>query len=224
MTCWANHKMVLRLVVMAGAALALLMTLGCNSGPTSKNGGGIASAASNAGTHIDVMCIGDRINNPPEPFHYSYRYTDASGSTAEEAAITPQAMDIAIEDQAGSHKYHGERSDEASWNNAVLDLASLKITAMSARLDSLNDSSAITRQGSEAMNGYNTTKYGIDTNSANSSDKTKFETLFGKGSFEKGTVWVPADGCAVKLVLDEGMVQPNGTVNKDHFELARIRK
>ncbi len=33
-----------------------------------------------------------------------------------------------------------------------------------------------------------------------------------------------ADGCAVKLALDEGIWQENGGVNKAHYEMARIKK
>ena len=67
-------------------ALALLIAPACKSGSSSRNGreggvGGVA-ASDGAGTHIDVMCMGDRIDNPPGPFHYSYKYTDWSGSVA----------------------------------------------------------------------------------------------------------------------------------------------
>jgi hypothetical protein len=51
-----------------------------------------------------------------------------------------------------------------------------------------------------------------------------FATLFGPGSYEKGTVWMGQDGCVVKLVLDEGIWQTNGAIEKRHFELARSRK
>jgi hypothetical protein len=206
-------------------ALALLVTSACNSGPSSRQGReGGATASDPAGSHIDVMCIGDRINNPPGPFHYSYKYADASRSLDNEADITPDKMDITIQDKSGLHSYHGVHSDEASWNAAVLDLSNLSITEMSARLNSLNDSSAITNQGAEAVNGYNTAKYVIDTTSASPSDKQKFETLFGKRSFEKGTVWVPSDGCAVKLILEEEIFQMDGSVHKAHYEIAMIKK
>src|SRR5579864_8159605 len=152
------------------AALALLAACGCSSKAKSNDAKAGSAAdekseatASDAGTHVDVMCIGDRINNPPEAFHYSFKYTDASAAVGEEADITPQAMDITTKDRSGSHSYHGVRSDETSWGQAVLDLSSLKVTAMSSRLDLLNDSSAITRQGSEAINGYQTVRYAIDT-------------------------------------------------------------
>ena len=54
-----------------------------------------------------------------------------------EAEITPQTMDVTIQDKYGSHKYRGVRSDEASWNSAVLNLSGSGFTAMSARIDSI---------------------------------------------------------------------------------------
>jgi hypothetical protein len=205
-------------------ALALLIAPACKSGSSSRNGreGGV-SASDGTGTHIDVMCMGDRIENPAGPFHYSYKYTDWSGSADKEADITPQKMDITIQDKSGSHSYHGVHSDEASWNSAILDLSALNITGMSARLGSL-DGSTVISQGAESVNGYSTTKYAIDTTSANLTDKQSFETLFGKDSFEKGTVWIPAEGCAVKLVLDEGLQQTDGSVKKAHYEIAMIKE
>jgi len=200
--------------------LALVVTSACNSSSVSKSA---AAAADGPGSHIDVLCVGDRINNPPESFHYSYKYSDMSGSAQKDADITPQVMDITIKDKSGSHSFHGVHSNEASWNSAVVDLSNLNMTAMSSRLDSLNGSSAIVRQSSEPMNGYDTTKYSIDTANASSSDKKKFEFLFGTGSFEKGTAWVPGDGCAVKLVLDEA-VKINGSLKNAHYEIQRIKK
>jgi len=205
---------------------ALITASGCNSSPASSGSrdAGATAASNKDGTHIDVMCIGDRINSPAESFHYSYVYTDASGSVDKEADITAQAIDVTVKDKSGSHSFRGARSDETSWDRAVLDLSGLNITAMSSRLNSLNGTSAIVNQGAEAVNNYNATKYSIDTVSASSSDKRKFEVLFGKGSFEKGEIWMAADGCAVKLALDEGIWQENEDVNKTHYEMDRIKK
>ena len=221
LTLTANNKIFLRRFLAAVAALSLVAASGCSSNAKS---GTDARDADSAGGHIDVLCIGDRINNPQESFHYSYKYADTSGWLDDEADVTPQAMDITAKDKSSSHSYHGVRSNEESWNGAVLYLAHLNITGMSARLDSLNGTSSIVSRGTESMNGYSTTKYSIDTASANSSDKNTFETLFGKGSFEKGTVWMGQDGCAVKLVLDEAIAQTNGSLNKSHYEMARIKK
>ena len=124
---------------------------------------------------------------------------------------------------AGSHTFHGVRSDEGSWSSAVVDLSHLNIAAMSARLNALNDSSAIVQQGRESINGYDTGKYSIDTARANSSDRQNFETLFGKGASEKGTAWMAPDGCIAKFTLDETIVQGDA-LNKAHYEMARIKK
>jgi len=202
-------------------AIGLLTACACNSDSGAK-------ASNDPGASIDlssaVMCIGDRISNPAEAFHYSYKYLDATGTVRnDEADITTQTADISVQDKSGTHKYHGIRSDEGSWNRAVLDLAHLGFTAMTGRLVPLQATSAIAQQGSESINGYSTTKYAIDTDNAGSADKKKIQTLLGNGSFEKGTAWVAADGCAAKLVLDEG-VSRDGSINKDHFELARVKK
>lgn len=211
-------------LLLPAICLVLIAICACTSKSESRTErAGTTAASDGAGSHIDVMCVGERINNPPESFHYSYKYSDASGSTNKEADITPQNMDITIKDQSGSHSYHGVRSDEVSWNSAVLDLSSLGLTGMMSRLDALNETSAISRQSTESMNGYDTTRYAIDTTKANAKDQQKFEFLFGNGGFEKGTVWVPSDGCAVKLVLDERVLL-GGNLKDAHYELARVRK
>ncbi len=184
---------------------------------------GAVTTSGNTNPHVDVMCVGDRINNPPESFHFSYKYSDAASSSNKEADITPQAMDITIKDQSGSHSFHGVRSDEGSWSRAIVDLSSLNMTGMMSRLDSLNDTSAISQQATETVNGYDTTRYAIDTTKANTADQKKLDFLFGQGSFEKGTVWASSDGCAVKLVLDERVLL-GGNLKDAHYELARIRK
>ncbi len=219
----ARDRLARRLLFPA-ICFVLVAVSACTSKSESRTGEQRATAASDsAGSHIDLMCIGERIDNPPEAFHYSYKYNDASTSVSKEAEITPQAMEIAIKDQSGSHSFHGVRSDEVSWNSAVLDLSGLGLTAMMSRFDTLNGTSAISRQANESMNGYDTTRYAINSTTAGDWDQRKFAALFGAGAFEKGTVWVPADGCAVKLVLDERMLF--GSNLKDaHYELARIRK
>ena len=206
-------------------ALLLIALLGCNSSSSSKASASTDSDTSSgdSGTQLDVMCIGDRINNPPEPFHYSYKYSDASMSVVQDADITPQAMDITVTDGFGTHKYHGVRSDEENWGSAVLSLSSLNNAAMAARLSSLNGTSSLSSKGPENINGYSTTKYAIDTTSANAKDKNTYHALFGN-SYAQGTLWAPADGCAVKLVLDEGLQQQDGSIKKVHYEMARIKK
>ena len=76
--------------------VALIFASACNSSPASSRTreAGATGASNDTGTHIDVMRIGDRINNPPEAFHYSYAYTDESSSVDKEADVTAQAVDI----------------------------------------------------------------------------------------------------------------------------------
>jgi hypothetical protein len=217
-----EHKEALRRCYLSVfVAMALLIACACNSDSRAK-------ANSDSGGSIDmasaVMCIGDRVNNPAEAFHYSYKYLDSTGMVRnDEADVTPQSMDISVQDKSGTHKFHGIRSDEGSWSSAVSDLGHLGFTAMTGRLVPLQGTSAVAQQGSESISGYSATRYAIDTDNASSADKKKIQTLLGNGSFEKGTAWVAADGCVAKLVLDEG-VWRNSSINKDHFEIARIKK
>jgi len=202
--------------------LALSAAFACNSNSAARNDRESVTASNRA--KLDVMCIADRINSPTYPFHYSYKYDGSFGLVEKEADITPQTMEITIKDKSGLRSFYGVRSDEQSWNNAVIDLSNLSIPAMASRLGSLDGTSAVVQNGPEAMNGYSTTKYAIDTANASPADKNRWEALFGQGSFEKGTAWIPADGCAVKLILDEGMWQSGGNIAKTHYEMAMVKK
>ena len=224
MTFQANDRGFLGSVLAGVAALALLAASGCTSGPKSDTAN--AQDADSTGAHIDVGCMLDHVEKPTESFHYSYRYADDSRSEDREADVTQQAMNITIKSTSGSRSLHATRSDENSWNSALLSLSDLAFTGMAARLaglEGLEGMSAIVSRGAETVNGDQATKYSIDTTSANSSDKQTIETLFGPGSYDKGTVWMGQDGCAVKVVMDEGITLPNG-VQKRHFEIARIKK
>lgn len=218
----ANYQpRLLRRPLLAAAALALLAA-GCTSSTnTSSTGAGERSTAE--GSQIDVNCVGNRVESPPEAFHYSFK-SSVGGAVDKEAEITPQSMDVAIQDKSGAHKYHGVRSDEASWNNAVLSLSGSGFTAMAARIDSIKNKSAVARAGAEPMNGYQTTKYSIDTTHANSTELRAYEVFFGSGSYDKGTIWVTADGCPVKLILDEATKQADSRVDNLHYELDMIKR
>lgn len=175
-------------------------------------------------THLDVGCMLDHVERPSEAFHYSYKYADSSTQLDAEAAVTPQTMDIQITDPSGVHKYHGVRSDPNSWNAAVFDLASLNFAAMTGRLGGYDGTSVIRRQVAEPVNGYTATTYIVDSRAASADDRQTFTTLFGPGSFDKGTVSMGSDGCAVRVLLDEGISQPNGSVEKRHYEINRRKE
>src|SRR5581483_7031275 len=86
---WA--KLLYFSVVFAG----LIVAPACKSSKRAEKGDSDAGSASDdSAAHIDILCVGERINNPPEAFHYSYKYSGSSGSIDNEADITQQAMEI----------------------------------------------------------------------------------------------------------------------------------
>ncbi len=210
--------------IVAEVVCALIMIPACSSGGHAAKNVEERNASASPNAQIDMNCVGEHIENPPEAFHYSYRFTDAEGTTEKDADISPETMDVTIKDKTGSHSYHGVRSDSASWNGTTLDLTGSGLTNMVARVQFIKDNSATVRASSEAINGYQTTKYTIDTKSANSSDRQTFETMFGASSYDKGAIWVTAQGCPVKLDLDEALQKSNGVVDKVHYELAMVHK
>jgi len=173
-----------------------------------------------------MNCLGDHISSPTDSFHYSFKATDEQNAVDKEAEVTPQTMEVTIQDKTGSHRYHGTRSDQSSWDRAVLDLSGSGMTVMIARIAFLRDrnTSSIKQLDSGTTNGYAAIHYAIDTGSANEADKRTFAGLFGAGSYDKGEIWTTSDGCPVKLLLDEAKQMPNGSVSKTHFEINVIKK
>jgi hypothetical protein len=210
-------------MLLAVSASLALATGGCSS--HAQPGGTEEKAVSSGGanSNIDMDCLPHHIENPPEPFHYSYK-VDGPNAVDKEADITPQTMDITIQDKSGSHTYHGVRSDSGSWGRAFLDLTGSGLTGMWARIGFLKDKSALKSAGAETLNGYATTKYSIDSANADSSAKRAFAAFYGAGSYDKGSIWVTGEGCPVKLSLDEATQQANGSMNKVHYEMAVTRK
>jgi hypothetical protein len=117
---------------------------------------------------------------------------------------------------------HGVRSDPQSWQTAWSGL--MGISGMSSAIAIIRSSSAITKEGSEKMNGYDSIKYSIDTVHADAAEQGLYRTVLGPGGFEKGTAWVTSQGCPVKLVLDSELHSNNGDVEKIHYEVAMTRK
>jgi hypothetical protein len=86
-----------KLLYLSMVLVGVIVVPACNSSKRAEKGdadSGMASASDDSAAHIDILCVGERINNPPEPFHYSYKYSGSSGSIDNEADITQQAMDI----------------------------------------------------------------------------------------------------------------------------------
>ncbi len=227
--CTQGKSALLKHGVLAAAALALLAVSGCRSGPASKNvdersgaqPNSAATTPAGADHGIDLDCVIDHIQNPPEPFHYSYN-KESSNPVHEEADITPQTIDGSFKNNSASNSFHGVRSDAGSWQSAWSGL--MGIAGMSSAVALVKNSSATEREGTEKVNGYDTTRYSIDTARGTAEEKALYQQVLGTGGFEKGTAWVTAQGCPVKFVLDSELHANNGSVETIHYEVAMIRK
>lgn len=214
-------------------ALALLATLGCNAHssleaaaerPAERTASGAKNAdARAADPGIDLNCLIDHIQNPPESFHYSYR-KEASGHLDEEAEITPQTIDGSFTNSGFHRAFHAVRSDPQNWQSAWSGLTG--ISGMSSTIAVVNHDSATVREpGSTQVNGYTVIHYSIDTARFNATERQMLGPTMGQGGFEKGDAWVNAQGCPVKLSLDSELHRNDGSMlEKIHYEEAMVKK
>ena len=226
-------------VLRAGLPAALFLVViaaGCNgksdsrgraaidqaSGTTAVRNG--ATAQANADPGINPNCVIDRIQNPPESFHFSYKKISSS-PVHQEADITPQSIEGFRVDVYGQpHPLHGARSDPQDWQTAWSGL--MGISGMSSIIAIVNHDSAMKREGDgEQVNGYKTIHYSIDTARFNATERQILGPALGPGGFEKGDAWVTFEGCPVKLVLDDEMHKNDGSLlEKLHYEEAMVKK
>ena len=107
--------------MMTKALLALMLAvLGCKSeqapAPAAKDHATPAVPAS--AVNIDLNCVMDRLQNPPEAFHYTYQKV-SNNPVHEEADVTPQSIDGTFQIGADSATpVHGVRTDAAGWQSA----------------------------------------------------------------------------------------------------------
>ena len=188
-----------------------------NSVPAQKP----ASAQNGADPGIDLNCVADHIQNPTESFHYSYKH-DGPNFVDEEADITPQTIDGSFKNNSISRPVHGVRSDPVSWQGAWTSL--MGIAGMSSTIALVRNSSSTVRGGTSNVNGYDALQYSVDTTRASDAEIDLYRSTLGPGGFEKGTVWVNSQGCPVKLSLDTEMHLNNGSVDKEHYEEAMVKK
>ncbi|MBZ5526488.1 MAG: hypothetical protein LAN71_01100 [Acidobacteriia bacterium] len=216
-------KFLSRWLIYPATGFLLLAASACNFGPSPKQAE--QKAASNAGNAtdpgIDLNCIMDRIQNPPEAFHYSYKH-DGSNSVDEEADITPQTIDGTFKNNDVSRSFHGDRSDQPSWQGAGMSL--MGISGMSSTMALVRNSSATVREGAEKVNGYDAIRYSVDTARASGGESSLYSNTLGPGGFEKGGIWVTSQGCPVRISIDSEMHLKDGSVHKDHYEEAMVKK
>ena len=158
-----KHPAVRRVfVVIAAAAIAvaLVSAFGCTSKPGSKSpeektteqgrsaktGNHSVAAQSDADPGIDLNCIYDRLQDPPESFHYVYKKNDGDGSNVDqEADVTPQAIDgFRLQPDGLQQPIHAQRSDQQSWQAALAGLTG--ISGMSGTVSTINHNSAMQRE------------------------------------------------------------------------------
>lgn len=219
--------------VAASCVVILIAGLGCDSRPPkaadgeSPSAGGSKAAQNIPSPGINLNCIVDRLNNPPDSFHYVYKKTTSDGNNVhQEADVTPQAIDGFRAQADGSRQpIHAARSDAQGWQGAMAGLTG--ISGMSSTVSTFNHTAAMQRESDgAATNGYQTTHYSIDTARWDETTRQMLgNATLGPGGFDKGDVWVTSDGCPVKLVLDEEMHRKDGSLlERLHYEEAMIKK
>lgn len=225
-------------VALAAAVLAFAVISACGVNPNSKTAAKklsdastpvaetvSSSAQSGTGPGIDLQCVMDRIQNPADSFHYSYKKeTSEHVHLEEEAVVTPQTINGSFVNASGTHAVHGAHSNAQSWQGAWSSL--MGIAGMSSAIALVNHNSAMKREadGSQ-VNGYNSIHYSIDTGHFDATERQILGPTMGPGGFEKGNVWVTAQGCPVKLILDDEMHSKDGSLlEKVHYEEAMVKK
>jgi len=209
------------------AGLALFFAAACKLGPSKAREERETKVPSAPSQHagdpgIDLSCLIDHIQNPPEAFHYTYKKDTPDNNLVQEADLTPDTIDGTSKDKYASRTIKGVKSDSASWQSAWMGLTG--ISGMSSTIALVHSGSPTVREGAEKMNGYDTIRYSIDTARSDAAEAGLYRATLGAGGFEKGMAWVTAQGCPVKLSLDSEMHLNNGSIEKDHYEIEIVKK
>lgn len=203
---------------------AIFSLLGCNSATPTPAASkfpqkSVASAKNGVGPNIDLNCVINHIQNPPESFHYSFK-VQSDNPWQEDAEVTPQSIDGTFMNNSvpTPQRFHGTPQETSSNLMAIGRMASLFATVRST--------SAVINQGPETgVNSYDTIKYSIDTARGTATEQALFKSILGTGGSEKGIVWVTSEGCPVRIVLDEELHSNDGAVlGKAHYEEAMVKK
>jgi hypothetical protein len=205
--------------------LAFILLSGCNSAPsktpdrTSESAQESVGAAKNsAGPDIDLNCVINHIQNPPESFYYAFK-AESDNAWEEQADVTPERIDGSFSNNSLStpQQFHGTPREASSNLMAIGRMASLFAT--------VRNTSAVVNEGQERVNSYSTLKYSIDTARATAGEQSLYKSILGPGGSEKGTVWVTSQGCPVRIVLDEELHAKDGSLlGKAHYEEAMVKK
>lgn len=221
---YPKHKR--QIEALALSFVLMLMTSACKSGHSSSKDDRkaarqpqrTATAASAANPGFDLNCVYERLQNPPDSFHYTYKHNE----NAWEADVSPTAIEGTRSGPDAARPIRGVRSDPDSWHSAWMNLSA--ISAMSSTFALIRNADSNVREGTESLNGFDTVRYSVDTTRGSSEEAGLYRATLGVGGFEKGTVWITAQGCPVKFALDTEMHLSNGRIERDHYEEAIVRK
>jgi len=181
----------------------------------------VAAVGASTDPGIDLNCVYDHLQNPPESFHYLYDKT-GSNHVHQEADVSPQAISgFRLQFDGSQQPLQATRSDQQSWQSALAGLTG--ISGMSSTVAIINHNSAMQRETDGGqVNGYDTIHYSIDTARFSATER---QMLLSPGEFEKGDAWVTSAGCPVKLELDSELHKRDGSfIEKLHYEEAMVKK
>jgi len=216
----ANHRAAFSGHILGVAITLALLTPGCKHKSADQHPG-IAqkntAAATNAAPMIDLNCVLSHIQNPPESFHYSFK-DESPEPWVEDADVTPQKIDGSFSNRSlpTPQTFHGRPQEVASNLMAIGRMSSIFAT--------VRNTSAVTSEARETINGYSTFKYSIDTARGTLTEQALYKSVLGPGGSEKGTVWITSDGCPVKIDLEEELHSKDGSLlGKAHYEEAIVK-
>jgi hypothetical protein len=207
----------------AAIFLSLAFLSGCTSKQpkptvTTKAQASPPGAAKNNSSDIDLNCVMDHIQSPPESFHYTLK--DVSDNPwQEDADVTPQSV-------SGTFMNNSLTKPQA-FQGTPREVAPnlMGIGRMASIFSTIHMTDAVVNEGAEQKNGYSAVKYSVDTARGNPTEQGLFKSILGPGGFERGTVWATSEGCPVQIVLDEELHAKDGSVQgKAHYEEAMVKQ
>ena len=217
-----------RLLPLAATGVLFLLASACSSGPASKSQESSASpsqasaspAKSSTAPHPTLVCYTERTRNAPAPFHLSWKLDEGNQHSDWEADITANTIDGTRTSSSGMRKFHGVRGDASSWQAAF---AMFPLSSESGLFNMLSNYHAMTPEGHESVNGYETTKYSIDTTRVGPMDAQVIHMAMGAKGYAKGTAWADETGCVVKFILDQAYQQPDGSLDIEHRDVSMTK-
>lgn len=227
-----SHELLMRWAAIGVIGAALAMNFGCKRGGTAEaNATRTDSSTSRPESEkfsptSASLCLQRMIKNPSAPLHLSFAESSSdSKSTSIEADVTPATIAYTRrETSAGQTSASTKKLQTAQLSEMELDFDIMGPVPWHGELVAAQD--AARSEGAENMNGYDTTKYAIDTANEPAAQKATFDSLMAARDYKiAGTAWIASDsGCLVKYAIDFEKDEKDGNAKKTHFEGNVTRK